>query len=60
MIILFLKLHGAAKNRQFMSNETSKNNEPDIVPDMDKEHRWNSTYDSSFAFIVIKRIATKV
>ena len=43
-----------------MSNETIKNNEPDIVPDMDKEHRWNSTYDSSFAFIVIKRIATKV
>ena len=28
-----------------MSNETIKNNEPDIVPGMDVEHRWNSTYD---------------
>jgi hypothetical protein len=38
-------LHGAAKNRQFMIEEASRNKEPNIIPGMDVEHRLNSTFD---------------
>ena len=38
-------MHGAAKNRQFMIEEAARNKEPNIIPGMDVEHRWNSTFD---------------
>jgi len=34
-------MHSARKLREFMIDETDRNSEPNIVPGMDVEHRWN-------------------
>ena len=43
-----------------MHDETSRNNEPNIVPGMDVEHRWNSTYDLLKSALRIKASLTSL
>ena len=43
-----------------MWNETIKNIEPDIVPGMDVEHRWNSTHDLLVSALRIPKSLTSL
>lgn len=53
-------MHSARKLREFMIDETDRQNEPNIVPGMDVEHRWNSTYDLLKSALRIKKSLTSL
>ena len=53
-------MHSARKLREFMIDETDRNSEPNIVPGMDVEHRWNSTYDLLKSALRIKKSLTSL
>jgi hypothetical protein len=43
-----------------MFEETVRNNEPSIIPGLDVEHRWNSTYDLLKSALRIQKSITSL
>ena len=56
---MFSKVHSSSKNRQYLAQRTTYNNEPNIVPTMDVKTRWNSTHQMLKSALRLKKSLTQ-